>query len=519
MKPFLRTYGVAILSGCLLAFSFPNWRLYPLAWLALVPLFWNAARLTPWQSAGRFVLAGWVFHSLLLQWLITNIYWGGGFAVLGYQLLCVLLALFWGAMGYAWILIRRRIPIVGGALALAILWAAMEFLQSRLFSGFGWSAIGYGQGPDLPLVQLASLGGVHLVSAIVVLVNALLAEAVPGPNKARLIRVASALAVLVAGHAAGYALLQPAQFAPKPMKVGVLQSDFPLEMKYDWEYTLDMIRNAAGKSRAMAVRADLDLIVWPEALVMDEVENPEVMALLAKAAQDTGAFVYTGSVRGDYNSSHLIAPDGTLAGHYDKVHLAPFGEYVPYGDQLPFLRQVVPTLGDIAFGAEQRTLPVLDRRMGPLICFEVLFSNLSEHLRGLGADFLVVITNLGWFGSSNAIPQEFEIARMRAIETRLPLVQSANTGVTGMFDPYGRFTLANGVFTRSGEMLFLTRDITPNDTIMERMGGIFELPQPAPRLVPALPWLFPWLMLGASVMLIAAAAGLSRWPAAPKAAK
>lgn len=514
MKPFLRKYGMTILSGALLAFSFPNWRLYPLAWLALVPLFWDAARLTPRQAAGRFMLAGWVFHSLLLQWLITNIYWGGGFAVLGYQLLCVILALFWGAMGYIWIEIRRRTPALGGAVALPVLWVTMEFLQSRIFTGFGWSAIGYSQGADLPVLQLASLGGVHLVSAVLVLANALIAEALLARSRARIVRIAAALGVVAACHAVGYTLLRPAQYPSVPMKIGIFQSDFPLEMKYDWEYTLDMLRNAADKSRAMAARADLDLIVWPEALVMGDMDDPAVMDLVAKSARDTGAFLYTGSVRGDYNSSHLIAPDGTIAGHYDKMHLAPFGEYVPFGDQLPFLRQVVPTLGDIAFGDGQRTLPIHDRRMGPLICFEVLFSNLSEHLRGLGADFLVVITNLGWFGSSNAIPQELEIARMRAAETRLPLVHSANTGITGVFDPYGRFTMANGIFTRSGEMLFLTRELNQGDVIMQRMGGIFDLPEPAPRLVPALPWLFPWLMLGAYAALIAAAACRPRRPPA-----
>lgn len=169
----------------------------------------------------------------------------------------------------------------------------------------------------------------------------------------------------------------------------------------------------------------------------------EPIAALARERQTP---VFTGAQRDapatgeGYNSSALILPSGEIVGYYDKTHLAPFGEYVPFGKILPFLNKVVPAMSDLTPGTEPKVFGVNGPRFGPLICFEVLFAPMAQRLRAQGAEFLVVITNLGWFGASCALPQELEIARFRSIETRLPMVHVANTGRSGVFDPYGRFT-------------------------------------------------------------------------------
>jgi hypothetical protein len=147
-------------------------------------------------------------------------------------------------------------------------------------------------------------------------------------------------------------------------------------------------------------------------------------------------------------------------------------------------------------------MPLGARRLGPLICFEVLFAPMAEQLRRMGADCLVVMTNLGWFGSSNAIPQELELARFRAIETRLPLIHSANTGISGVFDPWGRFEVVNGAIGSQGRYVkWEPGELRPNDVRNRRMVGALRVAGPASRPLPIGPPAFPWIWLASALVL------------------
>lgn len=486
-----------IASGVLLACCFPTFHWYPLAWAALIPLFLVGTTASPADGAARFFLAGWAFHSFLLQWLITNIFWAGGWAIIGQQLLCIALALFWAVLGGIWAWARGRAPQWAGALLLALLWAVMEWGQATLFTGFGWSALGYSQGPDLPLLQWAAVGGVSLISFVLVLVNGNIALAL-AERQHRVARLATSALVVIAAHAGGWLLLDTPDYASRPFTAGVLQPNFPQEMKWDWEYSGEMVRKTARMSAILAKHESVDAFFWPEALLMRHFEAPEMMEPVVALATETGAAVFTGAVRDDapagksYNSSVLVRPDGSLAGHYDKVRLAPFGEYMPFTSIFPFLRQIVPM--DVDAGGEHRVFNLDDRRLGPMICFEVLFRPVSETLRRLGADMLAVVTNLAWFGASNAIPQELEIARLRAVEMRLPLVHSANTGISGVFDPWGRFTPVNA-FIGPQEQYYKAPPghVQPPMLHMRRCLGALPVAAPGARPVPGGPTVFPWI--------------------------
>jgi apolipoprotein N-acyltransferase len=499
MSKFLKTYGPALVSGILLALSFPAWRLCFLAWIALVPLLYSCRDASPQDAAKRFLLAGWVFHSLLLQWLLTNFFWAGGWAFWGQQALCLFLGAYWAALALLWVWLRRRLPKAPAFLTLPVLWMAMEYGQARLFTGFGWSSLGYSQGGDLPFLQLASVGGASFLAAILTAANALIAETLYA-ERLRLARLAAAAALIVSAHGAGFVLMAPTTHAEEPLQIGIFQSNFPLSMKWDPEYTVEMVRNAADKSRLLDRNEPIDLFVWPESLIMDELTRPEILELVTTLTRDTGAALFTGSVRFDpqtnrsRNSSYLILPDGKIAGYYDKIHLAPFGEYVPLGSYFPFIQKAVPIISDVEPGEKARVFTVEDRTLGPLICFEVLFADMSATLRELGADFLVVVTNLGWFGAnegSSALGQEIELARMRAVETRLPLVHSANTGISGVFDPYGRFFGMNAMATSSGSFHWLRGDLAIDETMHFRCLGAIPLPEAAPRPVPWSPQTVP----------------------------
>lgn len=496
-----------MLSGVGLALCFPTWHLFPMAWVALVPLLIRAHQASTAETARQFIVAGFTFYLVLLQWLMSNIYWAGGWAIWGYALLSLFMASYWGLTGFLWQRLRPRFRGLA-AIGLAILWAAMEHLQGTLFGGFGWGSLAYSQGPDLPFLQWAAIGGAPLVSLVLVLVNALLAELIL-ERKGRIVRAVACLVVLAGVHGAGYAMLGDPHYGEKKFTAGIVQSNFPLEMKWDWEYTEEMVRNTSDKSRWMAHNQKIDLLVWPESLLMDSIDRPGIHELVTGLCRETGSALYTGAVRfedgtrEELNSSYLINGAGIIETYYDKIHLAPFGEYVPFGNYIPFIKQVVPSIGDIASGNEPKVLPAGERRFGPLICFEVLFGPMAERLRSMGADMLVVITNLGWFGESNAIPEELEIARVRAIETRLPLIHSANTGVSGVFDPWGRFTGIYNAFDSRGDVVSYRDRITPQETIRQRLFGAIDIPLPERQPVPGGPTVFPWLALGASVILTA----------------
>jgi apolipoprotein N-acyltransferase len=457
LRPLIARHGLPFLSGLLLAVSFPTWHLFPLAWAALAPLFYCVENADARKTAGRFFVAGIVFHLILLQWLLGNIFWAGGWGVVGHLLLCFGLSLYWAIFGALWQWMRKQLPWFPGALLLALLWGAMEVLQANLFSGFGWPALGYSQGPDLLLAQWASIGGVSLVSVVLVLFNALIAQA------ARLRRPVaagiSATAVLLLAHGGGWLMLDAPPEQEAPFTVGLLQPDYPQEMKWDPEYRVEMVRNAVEKSAVLAMRHELDLMVWPEALLMAPIESPSLWSTTQGFIESTGVPLFTGAVRaadeGFANSSHLITAEGEVEGWYDKIRLAPFGEYMPFARQFPALARLVPAVGSMLPGEEVKVFPTDSRQLGPLICFEVLFAPMAEELRRKEADMLVVITNLAWFGRSNIKAQEWEISRFRAIETRLPLVHCANTGISGVIDPWGRAHMAGPPHRRFAAALYV----------------------------------------------------------------
>jgi apolipoprotein N-acyltransferase len=508
MKPFLYKLLPAILAGILLSWAFPRFQFHWLAWIALTPLFFVGTRSTPLPAAAYFFISGHLFYSLLLQWLVANIFWAGGWAIIGQQFLCAALALYWAVTGYLWAWAHQRSSKYAGALCLAALWSGMELLQARLFTGFGWGALGYTQGGNLQVAQLASIGGVTLISFVIVLVSALIALAVSSSDN-RWKRIVAALLLIIAANGGGYLLLAESDYDSKPMTVGVIQPNFSQEMKWDPAYEIDMVQRTAQLSRALASRNLLDLLVWPEALVVRHYGNPTFMEILTDTAQSTNAHIFTGTVRDEYatgksyNSSVLVTPGEAEPEYYDKVRLALFGEYIPFEEYLPFIGNIA--FGGVSAGEKQKVFECRERVLGPIICFEVLFAPMAELLRTLGADMLVVVTNLAWFGGSNAIPQELEIARMRAIETRLPLVHSANTGVSGVFDPYGRFSVVRHTVGVRGDLVDWTDKVRPQHVMMRRFVEAFPLAAPGLRIIPYGPVFIPWLIAALGVLFFAIA--------------
>ena len=487
MKKNLELYGLPVLSGILLSWAFPRFHWFWLAWVALVPLFWTALRGDLRRAACQFFLAGWVFHSILIQWLCANIFWAGGWALIAQQSLCVLLSLHWAAVAVIWKWLERRFPGKINILWIAPLWWGMEWLMARWFSGFGWGALGYSQGACLPIAQWAAMAGdVSFVSFFIVFVNALLALVLFEPKRLlRFVMAAALVAVIitVGNWRLTRSSLPDGESKFPTLKVGMVQPSVSQEIKWD-PYFDDFIMNMMElQTRAIAKEGPLDLMVWPEAAVPGDLSREKTLEPLRALTRDTGASLITGITRDDiaarksYNSACLLTPEGRVAGVYDKVHLAPWGEYIPFEEWFPFLRGIA--YGGVDAGEELKIFQVGQRKAGPLICFEVLFAPLSKELKRKGADFLVVMTNLAWFGRSNALLQELELARFRAIETGLPLVHSSNTGISGVFDGYGRFLSVSSFVHKDGTLTnYSPERISPAMVQQERLVGRLDLPAP-----------------------------------------
>lgn len=492
MKRLLAPIPLSLYGAVLLALAFPGWSIHGAAWFALAPIVLAIRSASPRAAFLRAFIAGWVFHALLLHWLAANVFWAGGWALAGWLALSAYLAVYWGIAGatYAWA--TPRLPAPVACLLFAALWTVMEWGQAVLFTGFGWSALAYSQGPNPWVAQLAAVGGTALIAFLVALVNALLAQSLAAPRRRALYPVA-ALILVTAAHGGGRALLGEAEYLLPAHRVGIFQSDFSQDMKWDPEYTVDMVDNAARKSAWLAANAGAELIVWPEALVMaDPKQVAQLGEIIASTARDYQCDLFIGSVRDHperaegYNSVYLVSKDGEFRSHYDKVHLAPMGEYIPFAAYFPFLRSLVPSVGDVPPGDALKVIESSAGKLGPLICFEVLFAADARALRDAGAERLVVITNLGWFGASAVLHQELEIARIRAIETRLPLVHAGNTGISGVFDPYGRFSPVDTYIDPSGRTYTFPEDAPLAHRTMQRLVGAFDVAEPARRIA-ALP--------------------------------
>ncbi|MBI3322638.1 MAG: apolipoprotein N-acyltransferase [Candidatus Omnitrophica bacterium] len=458
-----------LLSALLLVLSFPPFDQGWLAWVALVPWLAALRGVSLRQAFFRSYLVGFLFFG-------AAVWWVGHVTVVGAVILAAYLALFFAAWGVlAARLIARgtrgtRLRCLAG---LPAAWALLEFLRNTLFSGFGWNPLAHTQWNWLPLIQAADLAGAYGISYIVVKVNVALWQALPGavPGGKKVAGAPKgiwgpapclALAGLCLLGALAYGDARLQKIPPSTdrrgsgLKIALLQGNIPQTLKWDQSYA-EEIWNTYDRLTQAAAAEKPDLIVWPETAVPGFLEEPEVLHRLERIARASRTFLLVGAPTervlrrpgarpgetGLFNSAILLAPDGTELRRYDKIHLVPFGEFIPVKPLLGWLQNVVP-IGDFTAGQEFTLFksPVSPGRpalaFSVLICFEDLFPGLTRVFRDSGAQALFVITNDGWFGRSAASLQHLQASVFRAVEGRVWVVRAANNGWTGFVDPAGR---------------------------------------------------------------------------------
>ena len=372
-----------------------------------------------------------------------------------------------------------RFGVRGIVLAPAV-WVATEFGRGYLFTGFPWVNLGYSQATVLPVAQLASLCGVWGLSALVALVNAALVLLVFDRTRVRWWLAAAAATAVIATSAWGSVRLRDSVLTRSgvPLRVGVVQGNVSQDQKWNQARAgsivqdyLDLTRRAAGEGARF--------ILWPEsALPFFFEEEPFAGAAVRQVAIETRTTLLVGSDQIDrtpparyFNAAFLIDPAGTVAAVYRKVHLVPFGEYVPLKRLLFFAGPLIQAVSDFSEGDRIVMLPVAGHTASTAICYEVVYPNLAREATREGSELLTTITNDAWFGRSSAAWQHFEMASLRAIEQGRYLARAANTGISGIVDPYGRVLVRSALFEQAvltGDVRFLT-----SRTIYAQTGDVF----------------------------------------------
>ncbi len=455
----LRFRGVlllCVLSGALLALSFPRPGWWPLAWVVLVPWLVALRLGNGWGAILGSWLGGFTFFGILVYWL-------GLFGLSVWCITCIMLALpllIWGVG------VRRMEKLAPGAriVGTAALWSGIEWARGLGQFGFTWGWLGYSQSPVIPLLPVARIAGTIGISFLIVLVNAAIAEAIISagrnePARRYLIRalaVCTFAALVIVGADKWISHRGPLRGAP--VMVAVVQGNATGPLKAE-DVNVPLTPTEISRARqtyleltAEAARARPVLMVWPEsALMSDPDSDPLVAEWVARSARLAHAWLLAGGPYVDkqgrqFNSAYLYAPSGNQVARYDKVQLVPFGEYVPWRNRLPFLQRYHVRSFDFAAGGVHRVLQAGIVAIGPMICFESIFPQISWRLTRRGAQVLVVMTNDAWFGRTAAAAQHRQIAVLRAVETNRWVVRAASTGISAIISPDGRIVAEAGLF-------------------------------------------------------------------------
>jgi apolipoprotein N-acyltransferase len=486
----------AIASGVLCILCFPPFNQSWLSWIALTPLI--AAVWFSGENARR----RWL-RNLLLGYLAGIVFFTGTFSWLGalgdlYEsfflhslsfLLSIYLAVHFAFWSWFIGLIRTKIFTASWrnllvAFVAACAWTTHEWVRGWLFSGFGWNGLGVALHQSWPLIQISELTGVVGVSFVLAFVNViaittplrLFAEA-----RTHRMRPHFDLTLTMIGMVALFAFgIRRAQNPPpsKPLRIAAVQANVPQLQKFDPQFTRVIFEKFTRLSE-IALRANPppDLLVWPESSTPDPVRDETTSSYqFVKQLSTTGKTdLLLGSLdfegTRDYNAAILISNGGERTQVYRKVHLVPFGEYIPLRRSFPLFAAIAGTWvpGDFEPGTEHTvfTLTNSDARIAPLICFEDTVGDLDRRFVLNGASLFVDITNDGWFLRSPGSQQHLANAVFRCVENRRPMVRAANTGVTCFVNEFGRVTQ-------------ILRDDTGNTFTEGVLTGEVNLPQSAP---------------------------------------
>lgn len=490
--------GLALLSGSFLSLSFPRWELYLLAWVALIPLFFAVQN----QSFSKSFFFGWVagavYFAGTLSWVTISMHNYGKIPwAVSYLLMLLLVSYLALYVGLFSALLRFAAGKKTGPLLLLapVLWTSLEWVRGYFLTGFPWSALAYSQYRFLPVIQIADIGGIYAVGFLIIFVNTalfLMIRTAWVEKRFALKECALALAlVLLAVTYGSFRLSQPAG-QEKTLSVAVIQGNIEQDKKWDAEFrdqTVQTYKRLSLSTLQMPARPDL--VVWPEsAAPFFFATEPAYQDEFTRLAREGKFYLLFGSPAFEpaspgkislLNSAYLLSPTSQVASRYDKMHLVPFGEYVPLSSLLFFVHKLVEGIGEFIPGREAVVMEAGSTKIGTVICFEVIFPEVVRQFVKNGAAVMTTITNDAWFGNSAAPYQHFSMVVFRAVENRVPFARAANTGISGFIDAQGRITQRSPLFVEAA----LTEPLRPGNrrTLYTLYGDFFVLACAAVTLI------------------------------------
>jgi apolipoprotein N-acyltransferase len=341
------------------------------------------------------------------------------------------------------------------------IWVATEWARSTLFSGFPWVLLGSSQAPVLPVAQAASVVGVFGLSGLVALVATAAADLAVSRRTSHRVGAAGVALLLVVTVAAGTFRVVDGRLTRtgSVLRVGLVQGGVEQELKWDPAYRDIILARHLSLTRQVIGRG-VGLVIWPESstpFFFDaEVQYAEPVRRLAAESRTPfliGTDEFERGVDGApnriYNTALLVGPDGESRQAYRKIRLVPFGEFVPLKNLLFFVGPLVEAVSDFSAGTEPVVFDADGRRFSVAICYESVYPDLAQAFVDGGSQLLVTITNDAWFGRSSAAYQHFDLGALRAIEQGRYVVRAANTGISGVVDPYGRALARTPLFEQT----------------------------------------------------------------------
>jgi len=457
MRLHLGPTALLVGSAGVLGLAFPRTDWDGGAWIALVPLFIVVLGARPRMAFVWGWLYGTVFFLMLLRWLnytfqtFSSIPWPltWGPTLLLSAWCGLYTAVVCGLM--AWLAGRRSIA---WALASApFLWVGGEWLRGHLLGGFPWGTLGYSQHLRLPVIQIAELGGVHAVSLVLVVVNA----ALTGMFLLGWRSAVSGLAIggALLGATLGFGLWRLG--APPPageVPVAIMQPSIEQPTKFDPDLGTVIIKIYQQLTRQAGAERPA-LIVWPETALPTVLRrDPDLLRMLATMSGEMRVPLLVGSIDvvdgrpNRFTNTAFLVTDRGIVGRYDKIHLVPFGEYVPLSGVIGFVRGWAEFIADLEPGSHAVVFPGPPAPFGVVICYEGIFPDLFREFVNNGARVMVNMTNDGWFGRTSGPGQHLAMYSFRAVEHRIAIVRAANTGVSAFIAPSGQVVRHLGLFSR-----------------------------------------------------------------------
>jgi len=467
-----RNIFFALFSGILFVLSFPKFGLGFVAWIALVPLF---IALRDIRSIGRALFLGWIAGLTacagIVYWIAyVVVHYGYLPFYLGLSIMLLLacyLGLYFALFAAGIVYFKRTVPLF---IAAPVLWVCLEYIKSRLFTGFPWENLGYSQFNNIFLIQMVDVAGIFGLSLMIVLLNVAFFEIVAKRSKKSFALAAFVVLLWSCVYVYGVFRIDEIDKVLKDaqtMNVSLIQGNIDQSIKWNKDFQKETI-NIYEELSLRRPQAAGSLIVWPETAVpfnfQDENDlHHQLKALPVKTKSwfIFGSMSYSTRNQGvDYfNSAYLLSPQGIILGKYDKVHLVPYGEYVPFRGLFPFVSGLTAGIGDFAAGKGYFPLNMDGRKIGVLICYEGILPEAARAYKNAGSELLVNITNDAWFGTTSAPYQHLSMATFRAVETRQYVVRAANTGISAIVDPTGKIVADTKLFKKDaihGMIRFIT---------------------------------------------------------------